>query len=372
MPAAALHCMTQWTRAMRSFVLPAHGITYLTLKRRAARSNTHPPYACFDFSSTEIDACMGRYLFHLVRDFMHQGYMPLYRDRYRFLATMRYKKYKRKLLGLPFGIYRDIDQIGGPHLLITDNASKTSPAAMKTIRVDYGERRPADSREEPLPFFVHPHVQSHAAFPPTPDLAAERPVRMFFGGNTNPKKYAAGPVVDKFRMLARVEVLQQARTQVDDMDIFQPNHPTQLQRLNPVVFLCAETQRFRIPFETWLATMQQADFFLACPGAAMPLCHNVIEALACGTIPILQYQDYLHPALVNGRNCLTYHDRGSLAETIRVATTLPQSEVVTLRQGAHAYFREHLRPGALSRRLLTRPCDEVTLLLNAYRVPLAA
>jgi len=323
MPAVTLQRMVQWARGMRSFVLPTHCVSYLGLKRRvASRSADHPPYACFDFCRTEIDSDMGRYLFQLVSDFVHHGYMPLYRDRYRFLATTHYKKYKRKLLELPFGIYRDIDQIAGPYLLITDNDSKASPDALKTIRIDYTERRPADCCEEALPLFVHPNVQAHATFPPRPDLTADRVVRLFFGGNTNAHKYAAGPVVDKFRMLPRVAVLQQVRTQVDRGDIFVPSHHDQLQELKPAVFLCAETQHFRIPFETWMATMQQADFFLACPGATMPLCHNVIEALACGTIPILQYQDYLHPALVHGRNCLTYHGSDSLAEAIRVAPTL--------------------------------------------------
>ena len=61
-----------------------------------------------------------------------------------------------------------------------------------------------------------------------------------------------------------------------------------------------------------------------------------------------------------------------LRETALVATTLSRSDVATLRYGAHAYFQEHLRPGTLSRRLLAQTRDEVTLLLNAYRVPLAA
>ena len=49
----------------------------------------------------------------------------------------------------------------------------------------------------------------------------------------------------------------------------------------------------RIKAEAALDALAKADFFLACPGVGMPLCHNLIEAIAAGAIPILQYAAYL-------------------------------------------------------------------------------
>jgi hypothetical protein len=368
-----LEKIDQWIHSFRSFVLPGHYASYVKLKNLpTSPQNYRGPYACYDFTSTAIDNVMGRYLFHLVSDFLQLGYTPVYRDRFRFLATMYHKEYKKRLLDLPFATYHDLRQIPGPYLLVTDNNRAAPQEALKTIRIDYTERRPFKPSEVALPFFVHPNVQSQHNFPPQANLTATRPVRLFFGGNTTVDKYSGGPVQHKYRMLPRTQVVDHVRSQLAPSNIHVPTSKAQLDKLEPVIFLCAETQHFRIPFETWLVTMKQADFFLACPGASMPLCHNLVEALSCGTIPILQYHHYMNPALEHGKNCLTYRDHDSLAKTIQLAIAMPHNQILTLRQGAYDYYQQNLPVGCLTEKLLRKPSREVTLLFNAYRVPLAA
>ena len=73
-------------------------------------------------------------------------------------------------------------------------------------------------------------------------------------------------------------------------------------------FLRDKRKRFMLQLKRWLEALAKADFFLACPGVLMPLCHNVIESLVAGAIPILQYGSYLSPRLEDGINCLAFRD----------------------------------------------------------------
>ena len=105
----------------------------------------------------------------------------------------------------------------------------------------------------------------------------------------------------------------------------------------------------------------QADFFLACPGTRMPLCHNLIEALSCGSIPIIQYHKYLTPELIDGENCLTFHDEDTLRQAIQRAMEMPETEILKMRAAALRYYEDNLTEGQFAKRLLDTPSKQVTL-----------
>jgi glycosyltransferase involved in cell wall biosynthesis len=132
--------------------------------------------------------------------------------------------------------------------------------------------------------------------------------------------------------------------------------------------LC-ETQHCNIPRERWLEALSKADFFLACPGVGMPLCHNVIEALATGCIPILQYADYLPPPLQDGVNCLAFKTSAELQEIAARALTMSPGQIHTLRGNVRAYYDGFLAPKRFTEKLFSGLRRERTLLINAYRVP---
>lgn len=99
----------------------------------------------------------------------------------------------------------------------------------------------------------------------------------------------------------------------------------------------------------------------------MPLCHNLIEALAAGSIPILQYASYLPRPLENGVNCLTFTCAQTLRSTLRRVMESTPEEINALRLKVKLYYDETLAPGKFSEALFRR--EQTTLLINAYRVP---
>ena len=76
---------------------------------------------------------------------------------------------------------------------------------------------------------------------------------------------------------------------------------------------------YRIPRTGWLDALSRADFFVACPGIEMPLCHNLIEAMGRATVPILEHPEFLDPPLQHNLNCLVFRGREELVRTLEQA-----------------------------------------------------
>jgi len=325
---------------------------------------------CCDFSNPAIDSVGGRYYFSIVRDLIDAGYFPVFTARRATLSTFGTSAMKSPLLKERLGVIQSLDELKQPYLLITDGESPAPKNAQKVIRVRYERRRSQSADEVEFPVFVHPWLTTHIDLPYAYDPNAARPVRLFFGGNTEERKYDQDVLRELYGMLTRREMLTIACAEFNEADLHRPlDSSAWLQSQQSQPFVLCETQHCKIPQEQWLDALAKADFFLACPGVGMPLCHNLIEALAAGTIPILQYAAYLPQPLQDGVNCLTFTDEKSLRTTIHKAKTMSQQEILNLRANVRQYHDAILAPGRFSQLLFDGKLREKTLLLNAYRVP---
>lgn len=355
---------------VRGYFHPAMLSSYFKLKGKRLPEDSAPKHvAIYDFYDIEIDAVMGRYLFHLVKDLLALGYSPVYTDRFKFLASFHKKRYKQELLELPLHTTSPNNLPDDNFIYITDHPDKAPEKAELIIRINYEHRRAKNDTELEFPFFAHPQVSMSKDYPLQPDILSQRAIKLLFAGNTRAKQYTKGNVKKHFQMIPRNEVLDLVKSHLTADHTKEVTCAQDLQSPSKHIFHCVESSRYRIPADQWIPTLQQADFFLCCPGVAMPLCHNLIESLACGTIPILQYGHFVDPHLVSGVNCLSFHDRPSLVRAINLAATMPESAVRIMRENVLAYYRQHCAEGRFAEKLLTSSEKEITVLLNAYRVP---
>ena len=97
-------------------------------------------------------------------------------------------------------------------------------------------------------------------------------------------------------------------------------------------------------FDKWLKLLSKADFFLALPGVKIPLCHNLVEAMSLGVIPVIQYQSYLPVKLQNNINCITYNSENELFMKISDLMHMDTSAIDNLRDGVIEYYEKYLKP----------------------------
>jgi hypothetical protein len=325
---------------------------------------------CCDFNNPAIDAVGGRYYFSLVRDLIDAGYFPVFTARRETLSSFGTSRVKSLILSERLGVIRSLDELTEPYFLITDDPHAAPQLAKRIVLVDYEWRVCRQPDEIALPVFVHPRITSAMKSFQPPEVAAKRSARLFFGGNTEEGKYDKEVIRERYGMLSRREMLKAAAAAIPAEETHQPNDAAAWlasPEFHP--FVLCETQHCKIPQDRWLEALTKADFFLACPGVGMPLCHNVIEALAADCIPILQYSAYLSPPLQHGVNCLAFDDAHKLGSVLSSILTMNDAEITALRANVRAHYAGHLAPGRFARRLFSGPHARRVLLLNDYRVP---
>ena len=366
-------------RHFRSYILPSHRRSAVNARLAAIPIPKDKPLCLIDFKSIKIDNVTGRYLYHLVTEFEALGYAIAYTDRFRFLATMEIKACKKLLLTHDFSIIPVGSVPASTAIILTDQLNEYPQTTVSVIRVEYEQIRPpvGDDHCFSLPFFVHPEIHESGQveqFLSKDDQPTTRPLSLLFAGNAKAPKYDAPVLADKYNVLSRVRALAIAEDSLGSELVRRPHTldqiiPSQEHRKSLTI---ATTQDLRIPSEQWIKTLALADFYFACPGVEMPLCHNLIESLASGSIPILQYHQYLHPNLTNGVNCLVYSDETSLVEMLQLALNMPSDQVESMSKSAQEYYKTHLQPGQFAKQLIDTNSKQINLFLNAYRVPLSA
>ena len=82
------------------------------------------------------------------------------------------------------------------------------------------------------------------------------------------------------------------------------------------------------------------------PGASMPLCYHLIESCLVGTVPILSYNEYLHPKLTDN-DALFFFTENELIKTIENALALENDKYLIMQKNILKYYEKFLSPSGV-------------------------
>jgi len=191
-----------------------------------------------------------------------------------------------------------------------------------------------------------------------------RRVRVLFAGDS--KGYVRNRVRYPAPKLPRLAVLNSVRRGISE-DVIE------VSGAQDIAALCAERYVDRvvlsdsgtgIPPSEWMPNIARADFFLCAPGIVMPMCHNLIEAMAVGTIPILNYPEWMDPDLTHLRDCLVFEGEDDLVAKVRLALAMPSRQIADMRANVVRYYEANLRPDVLVGAVEAREERDITVLLH--------
>jgi glycosyltransferase involved in cell wall biosynthesis len=103
----------------------------------------------------------------------------------------------------------------------------------------------------------------------------------------------------------------------------------------------------------------------------MPFSHNLIEGMAAGCIPILNYPDHLYPPLEEGAHCLSFKDAEGLSRAVKCALEMPPQRIEAMRRNVMAYYERDLAPEEWLKRSVASDNRQTTLLVNSEEVSMA-
>lgn len=350
----------------KSILYPQRYLAYrrwLTQQRRNIPTNQ--PIVVFDFRDTRIDGPQGRRFYCLFIYFVRAGFYPVLRDNYLMLCNIQ-EKYKKLCLQEAFSVLQHEQDLPPDYLLVTDKwHSGLAHRARKIITLNFQANFHSDDACFPMPFPMFPpvyakqqdlHLSSYRQQP--------RRWQIFFGGDAERGKYNKKSIRTIYQKLSRAQILDSLAQSLPAELFIELDSDEVLRRVaqthhQGVVVM--NTRQCKVLPENWLATLAHAHFFLACPGVRYPMSHNLIEAMAVGSVPITQYPEMFFPPLEDGKNCLTFNSEAELLATINKAITMSATEISTLSQAASEYYETYLAPSASINALLNHQPRRISL-----------
>jgi hypothetical protein len=309
------------------------------------KPTANKPIVFVKFQAKEIHAELGRYVFSLLNAFTTSGHTILLTDNIPVDQLGLYAATARSFQGVSLTTTipdRTPDKI---YLFDVEDKKAGRHEWLKKIQVKFDVFSPYWFRRPVLmPFPIHPvHARPALRERLTALRSGERCIRVFFSGEI--EGYTRNYIKYPGPKLPRLEVINTIRERLGERVLF-VQRPEILARVlaGELADKCIilDTSALRVPDQDWLAVLSKADFFLAPPGIVMPMCHNSVEALAVGAVPILNYGEWFDPNLESMRNCVAFDDKESLINSLEAVLAMEGPPIAEMRKQAIAYYDAHL------------------------------
>lgn len=190
----------------------------------------------------------------------------------------------------------------------------------------------------------------------------EKRVRVFFSGDT--KGYKRNRILYPRPKLTRTQVIDAIIQNAGD-DLILVSDSVMLDDVLHGTYKkkCVIVDMSKVFVDDWLTNLAKAEFFICPPGYVMPMCHNAVEAMAVGTIPIINYPEWFRPSLQHMETCLAFDDESDLLKVIDLALRLSVDEIARMRKNVIDFYNRHLDPVGFVAEIGSREQKNVTVLM---------
>jgi hypothetical protein len=296
------------------------------------------------------NAIQDRYLFQLISFFVYAGcsvFFITHKPKTQF-ATLEYARTVYTFR--TFTIVSDAPPDSTQGILCTDSRHSALLAKnwkkILLLNPDISADRKDHEGALMLPYPMHPIIYKRKQHERLGRYREnERRVTILFSGNYG-EGYVHSILPDQFGKISRPEIMAlllasgiahvvNTREEIDSF-VRRGGYKN--------VFMLVNTNNVYIDQKNWLDALSKSHFFLAPPGDIRPMCHNIIEAMAVGTIPITSYPEWFHPPLMHRKDCLVFTDKTDLLHIIEMALGMDGKDIGEMRRQVITYYDNHLSP----------------------------
>jgi glycosyltransferase involved in cell wall biosynthesis len=322
------------------------------------------------------DPFLSIYIIALLYAFGKKGYNIVLKNNYHFISNTNLNKayiYQLDFVTIQKKIRPDKNSpvfFDKSHLLSAySNCNKAI-----LFSEDIFFRKSLSVHEMILPFTQHPETFISGQFEKIKEYRYNSKLLWcFFSGNYDFETYTKPIHKDFFKVDNRYELINEIKKEfppelltivTEASDLFAKKN---VNRHNLVITDWSwhpkkiSSLHSRINNEEWLSTLSQAVFFIALPGVHMPMCHNIIEAMSVGTIPILEYADHFYPELTHNENSIIFKGKQDLVEKLKFVLTLNEEEVKRMRNNALEYYEQYLNIESVVSKIIGNTVNNLTM-----------
>jgi hypothetical protein len=225
---------------------------------------------------------------------------------------------------LPPKLFLAVIRVGRPSRAVIISETRKGPGII-TINPDYYSSPSKDALV--VPYFAHPEFYKQGLHLAAPNMRRhERTTRIFFAGSHS-AEYSENFA---FPLLTRDAIL--------DHLIKRGGTNIRIVSGRPLTMI------------SYLEEMSRSAFAVCPPGMIIPHAHNLIEAMAVGTIPITNYHVFTRPPLMPDKHCLAFSTIEQLDQVIERALSMTAAATATLRDDVIAHYDAHLAPASFGKK----------------------
>lgn len=295
----------------------------------------------------------GRYGFQLLNYFSLAGYQIVFYNSLTFLFRLR--RYDRGIFNLPGAMLWKRSMATSsrsfPWMRLNSQPQGSTPFPVSLqllVDLDFFGQRNHPGKWFHLPYFVHPLLgQNYFQLARYRTQKNRRRILMYGEPNLPVDRRM---LHDYFELIDRSTVFD--ILQHSDIHTFTPESFEDLllwlhQEEKTHILCLIDSRKVWIPINRWIEVLSSFDFFVATPGYCMPHAHNLMEAMAVGTIPVLQYHGQLQPPLIPNEHCIEFADPEGLIAAIHHVLELSDEQVTSMQESVLQYYMNHVDPAAV-------------------------
>lgn len=332
------------------------------------------PVAFLDLENSSLAI----YLIGLIYAFGKAGYNIVIKKNYDFISRVNFPK----ALFFHFNfltVAKDHYSYKNP-IIIYDRTRKRESYSRDLKKVylsaDVLSRRYNDLSELMLPFLHHPELYFNNEIERTGLYRKnKKDIWCFFSGNFDVDKYRNENLRTFFHIENRYDLIQNIRRHfredkllilVDSSEIEVPFGYIDRKIIitdwtwNPI--RGSVKIESRVHNKKWLEVLSRSVFFLGLPGVHIPMCHNLIEAMSVGSIPILEYADQFNPALKHMENAIIFKGIEDFIDKLEMILALDDETVNKMRINVLKYYDSYIDPAKTLERIIKSEQND----LNVY------
>ena len=318
------------------------------------------------FTDEDILDEMGRLLFSILNIFATNGYQVRLFDNIDFSALDKYGQLVPSMNNLTLVNKLPDDSTQMLYLFDKEDKSCSHLRWKKKVQVKF-DIFSSYWFTDPvfMPYPLHP-LLSGADLPQRLEKLRKnkKRLRIFFSGDT--KGYTRNRIHYPNTKLPRLEVIETILEKLADRTIHVKDEAV-LNKLFADNFhnncVIVDTGKFWVDPADWLPHLSKADFFICPPGYCMPMCHNVVEAMAVGAIPIINYPEWFNPSLRHMDNCIVFDDKNDLVRKINDILGMDKQQISEIRDRTIDYYENYLNPRIFINDIESRKGNKVTALM---------
>ena len=181
----------------------------------------------------------------------------------------------------------------------------------------------------------------------------ERKIGILFAGaiyskkDGHTKKYSRDSIKEKFHVDNRYDVFSYITEKLskeliyipDNLEIFLNDMESGTLR-NKIVLI--ERNAFSIPYDKYFNVLLKTNFFIHMSGVEYPFCHNQIESMLAGCIPITQFARFFLPHFTHESDSLLFNELDDLFSLLTSVTSGKySSHLDSMRKGIINYYQNN-------------------------------